>query len=161
MTKLQAVQRNQTLTARTHAAGALLLWAFGALCIGALVYALDRDPSRVWLMPASWSLPQGQGLLPRVISDSLPSFVHVFAFALLSAWLWARTRRQALAVVLAWWLLDVLFEVAQLNALRATFQSHAVWRYWPTGDFDSADLAALSLGALAAAVVMWRSRQFR
>jgi hypothetical protein len=158
--QLQAVQRNQTLTVRAHAAPALLLWAMAALGVGALVYVLDRDPHHVWLMPAAWSLPQWRGLLPRAISDSLPSFVHVFAFALLSAWLWARTRQQAIVVVFAWWLLDLVFELAQLGAVRAQLQGHVWLQHWPQGDFDGADVLALSIGAVVAGALLWRSRQF-
>jgi hypothetical protein len=157
------VPRQQTLTRHLPAAGALplLLWALAALAVGGVVYALDRDPAQVWLMPAAGSLPQGRGWLPRALSDSLPSFVHVLAFALLTALVWARTRQQAIVAVAAWWWLDLLFELAQLGAVRAALQGHAWLRHWPQGEFDGADVLALSVGALLAAALVWRSRHFQ
>jgi hypothetical protein len=153
------VQSNRPLTKGASSA-ALLLWALIALFVGALVYALDRDPSQVWLMPAAWSLPQWRGWLPRAITDSLPSLVHVFAFSVLTALVLAKNRRQAAWVVCAWLLLDVAFEVAQIKAVHAFIVSHPWLKHWPVGDFDLFDLLALLLGAVAAWVTVQHSVWF-
>jgi hypothetical protein len=146
---------------------ALLLAAL-ALCVGLLVYLADRRPGDTLLLPRFATL--GTGPLFGAIASWLPSFVHPFAFSLLSA---AVPRRPATSVHAAyricafWWAVNLVFEIGQhprasasiAEALQASLGRNGVTavisRFFLRGRFDWGDIAALSAGALAAAAVLW------
>lgn len=136
-----------------------------ALAIGALVYVTERPAGHAALLPA-WASATRVACFGAV-GGWLPSFLHPFAFALLTAAA-LRTRRTAVgyAVCAGWALVNVVIECAQLPAAAAAVARaidaaptvagslQPLRRYVLAGTFDTADVVAALAGALAAAIVL-------
>ena len=133
-----------------------------ALGAGLLIYLAERDPAHVWLMPAGWSIASLHGLLPAVVSNSGPSFLHAYSFSVLTG-LCLQPRRSTRAIACAsWFAIDTLFEIGQHPAVgRAISAGWSRWFEWtagpaslplffPQGTFDAGDCLAASVGAAAA-----------
>lgn len=151
------------------ATSVLIAFAALALTAGVLVYAVDRHGPQVLPLAgvaASFTTP-----VFGVLGHWLPSFVHPFAFSLLSAAArpsTARTSamRPAYGACFAWWLVNVAFEAGQHPALRTTLaqlidqllgdSAPARWlaNYFMLGTFDVFDIVAATAGAGAAAAVL-------
>jgi hypothetical protein len=96
----------------------------------------------------------------------LPSFVHPFAFSLFTAASRPAGASPAYAACIAWWVVNVAFEIAQSrgiaaviarnveNALGRTSVTQPLTNYLLRGTFDLGDLMAATAGALAAAGVL-------
>ena len=162
-----------TATGRLTAPVLMLLLAGLALVLGLLVYLADRRASGAMLLPRAAAL--GTGPLFAAAGAWLPSFIHPFAVSLLSAAALPRRDGPAYGAVVAWWAVDLTFELGQLpqfstpiaQALQASLGSHepaqALSRFLLYGRFDPADVMALTAGAMAAAGVLrqlyrWENR---
>ena len=136
--------------------------AIGALCIGVLVYVLDRHTEFVYFLsgwPSFNSVPVG---FFGNIGDYLPTFVHVYAFILLTVVVAVPAISKLVPVCLAWFAIDSLFELAQLNPIAQWIGSHTPMGfsgipfldntadYFLSGTFDMLDLLSIATGALAA-----------
>jgi len=115
--------------------------ACSALATGVIVYVADRASTPPALI-APFVLG-GVGPLFGAAGQWLPSFVHPFAFALLTAATRPRDASPACDACLAWWAVNVIFETGQHPQLRLL-----------RGTFDVGDILAATLGAIAAAVVI-------
>lgn len=136
-----------------------------ALACGMLVYMTDRNAARVLLLPNMAALDAGP--LFGALGQWLPSFVHPFAFSLLSAAARPRSAAPAYGVCAAWWAVNIVFEVGQhelIGAHIAEFLQRALGRtglartlanYFLHGTFDAGDIMAATAGALAAALVIY------
>ena len=117
----------------------LVAVACSALATGLLIYLADRASAPPALIaPFAWG---AAAPLFGVFGQWLPSFVHPFAFALLTAAARPRSARPAYDACAGWWAVNVLFEAGQRFHLFH-------------GTFDPGDIAAATLGALAAAAVI-------
>lgn len=151
---------------RRGAPASLIAFAAVALALGVLVYLTGRPSGTVALLPWAGLHP---GLpLPRSVGGWLPSFAHVFAFALLTA----ATARPGIKppywACALWWTIDVGFEAAQAAPWQASIAAAVRrccgdgWlpslfaRYVERGTFDLGDLVAVTAGALAAAALLAR-----
>lgn len=158
-----------TVPRAAHTHGVLLAaLAFGVLACGALLYLAERDPARVWLMPAGWSIAPLRGLLPAVVRDNGPSFLHAYAFSVLTA-LCLAPRARSVAIACGGWLaIEMLFEIGQHakvarllievlpQGLASTSAFARVAGYFTSGTFDPFDLIASALGVAAAcATLTW------
>lgn len=122
-------------------AGALATLALGLFAAGLWVFGAQRQwPGLAGQAAALWPW----------LRAGLPSFVHTYAITLLGCLMLARGWRHALGIGAAAWALDLLLEVLQHRGLHG-------WLGTPTGlqallasTFDPADMAAITLGALAA-----------
>lgn len=137
------------------------LMALTALGVGILVYLLDRSPEHVYfLSPAASWMPSHEAWLGP-LGGWLPDFVHVYAFALLTAAVVPQPK--AVLPICAFWLVvDVLFELGQYppfagqiaGAIPTWFQEVPILdntaAYFLQGVFDPWDLLAIFLGTLAA-----------
>jgi hypothetical protein len=97
---------------------------------------------------------------------SLPSFVHAFSFSLLSVAALPSRARPRYGACLAWAVVNVAFEVGQHPSLSTGLAAFVQDRlaamppapmlalYFVHGTFDWSDIAAASLGALAAGAVL-------
>lgn len=142
--------------------GGQILLGVIALGFGVLLYLFDRPPSQVYFIPAEISLYQGSTSLFGGIGNHLPTFLHVFAFALITSGVLACERRGALWVCVFWFVVDALFEVGQHPAVAARIVSvipswfakvpllENAASYFERGSFDIFDLLSIFLGALAA-----------
>jgi hypothetical protein len=132
-----------------------------ALVLGTAVYLFDRDWSMVrFLAPLSAWQPGTQGWLGP-FGNSLPSFLHAYAFALLVI-LALRPYRHASAVgALGWLVVAGTLELLQADSFRdicsgtAGSLSNLHWLRVPgaclvNGSFDTGDLWATALGCFLA-----------
>ena len=151
--------------ARSHREGIELGLATAALAVGVAVYLLDRG-GRVEFVPIALTHSLVTHRVFGGLAGSLPSFVHVFAFALLTAAVLKPWPRFASLSCLAWVLIDVLFELGQLHTVAAVLAAHLPgpgghpWllaqlrSYFVSGTFDTLDLAAAVAGGMAAYCVI-------
>lgn len=133
--------------------------AAGALALGLLVYLADRPAGSAWLLPWAGVLQAHPGGAP--LAPWLPTALHAFAFALLSALVLPPRRSLHTLACAGWVLVDQLFELGQHPALAAPLSrgleallppavAEPLTRYFRAGTFDTADLAAALLGGGAA-----------
>ena len=100
--------------------GEILAIAIRALGVGVQVYVLDRQPEFTYFLSDWLSLKsQINGLLGS-IGYYLPTFIHVYAFILLTVVVAVPSITTLIPVCLAWFTLDTLFEVAQLTRPSTT-----------------------------------------
>ncbi len=137
-----------------------------ALTIGVVVYLVDRRADSVYFVTHS-ILPAGEiDASFGVLGNHLPTFVHIYAFILLTAVLTASTRAHALAISLVWLAIDSLFEFAQMPDMAQGIAGAVPdWfagipflentsAYFLAGTFDVLDLYSIAAGALAAYVTI-------
>ena len=140
----------------------LVMAALAALSIGLAIYMLDRQPLTVHRL--------GEGLMPGgsvngvfgPLGSNLPSFLHVYAFTLLSVAVAAQTHRQVVVIGMAWLLIDGIFEFAQIDRVaRFLVAETPAWfsngpgfgsiaDYFLKGVFDPADVLFIAAGSFAA-----------
>jgi hypothetical protein len=147
--------------------GVQILIGLGGLAIGTLVYLIDRPPEATYFIHFSRIKVSLYGILPNVfgvIGNSLPDFLHVFSFTLLTAGLLSWQKRGSLVICLGWFSIDLIFELFQkFNALP--LQVIPKWfngipflentgNYFSQGTFDFLDLMAISLGTVTAYFVL-------
>ena len=138
--------------------------AFLALATGLLVYLVDRDASRSLLIPTIAALAHLSTF--GVLGQWLPSFVHPLAFSLFTAAALAPRLSVPYGVCLAWGAVNVAFELGQHPQISGRLAellhvglghglaANALSNYLVRGTFDTGDIAAALLGAMAAAIVL-------
>ena len=147
--------------------GSQLLIGIAALFVGLLVYLVDRPPEQTYFVHAySYSISQYHSLpnLFGPIGSSLPAFVHVFSFILLTAGLLSCGKKGCLIICLSWFLVDFAFELGQqfktwsANMIPDWFEGipflESSKNYFLLGTFDFLDLAAIVFGTLAGYLVV-------
>jgi hypothetical protein len=137
------------------------------LGIGVAVYLYARGGD-VYFVP-QWI---ASGFSPRPLfgplGGSLPSFLHVFAFILLTAAVLRPGPRLGGAICMTWVVVDGLFEIGQLEGVRGPLVAWLpewfsdLWLlnrlapYFQFGTFDILDLALIVTGGIAAYLyVVW------
>jgi hypothetical protein len=144
-----------------------ILIGLGGLAIGTLVYLIDRPPEATYFIQFSRIKISLYGLLPNlfsVIGNSLPDFLHVFSFIMLTAGLLSWGKRGSLAICLGWFFIDFIFELFQkfntlpLKLIPKWFKGipflENTENYFTKGTFDLLDLIAIALGAASAYFVL-------
>lgn len=137
-----------------------------ALLLGIPVYLLTRPAESVlflqYLPDIHFRIPFDAG----GILYALPSFLHIYAFILLTASVVASSTHHLRLICLFWLVIELLFEIGQLHALALIITDHlpvslsgSVWfeaipNYFLQGTFDPLDIAGLLLGAMAAYVTV-------
>ena len=133
--------------------------AAAALALGLLVYLADRPAGTARLLPYAGALRAHPGAAN--LAPWLPTALHAFAFALLSAVVLPPRRPLHLRACAGWVLVDGAFELGQhpavatplsraLEALLPPALAQPLSRYFQAGTFDAADLAAALIGGAAA-----------
>lgn len=152
------------------AARAQLVLGLAVLLLGILVYLVDRPPAETFV-PSAFSLYQVIPCIFGRLGQSLPTFAHVFAFSLLTAVLLGGGKRTAVAICLGWMAIETAFELGQHPALApALVKLIPSWfgqipvlqktdSYFLRGTFDRGDMLSIVLGALAAYVVIQKTRR--
>jgi hypothetical protein len=138
-----------------------------ALLFGSLVYLIDRPPDQTYFVHTSSINISLHTTLPNLfglIGNSLPAFIHVFSFVLLTAGFVSYRKRGYLIICLCWFLVDCAFELGQrfsswsLKMIPDWFAGIPLLgnteTYFLQGTFDFLDLAAIALGALMAYFVL-------
>jgi len=137
-----------------------------ALGVGTLVYMFDRQPEFIYFLPGWLSLNSQPGGFFGSIGYYLPTFLHVYAFILLTAVVAIPSITKLIPVCLAWFTLDTLFEVAQIDAIAKWIALHTPgWftgipflentsNYFLFGTFDVVDLLSIAAGTIAAYITV-------
>ena len=138
-----------------------------ALLLGSLVYLVDRSPDRTYFIYISGLNISLYNTLPNVfgaIGNSLPAFIHVFAFILITAGLMSCQKRGWLIICLSWFFVDFAFELGQkfnewaLKLIPTWFSGmpflENTENYFLRGTFDIIDLVAVALGTVIAYCVL-------
>jgi hypothetical protein len=142
--------------------GELFVVATGALGVGVLVYVFDRQAEFVYFLPGWLSLHTQAGSIFGSIGDYLPTFIHVYAFILLTVIVAVPAITKLIPVCLAWFTLDTLFELAQIDTIARWIAMYTPsWfngipflentaNYFLMGTFHVYDLASIAIGTIAA-----------
>ncbi len=138
-----------------------------ALFLGSFVYLIDRPPEQTYFVKASHITISLYNTIPNLfgpLGNSLPTYVHVFSFILITAGLMTCRKRGYLIICLGWFLVDVAFELGQKFSgwsagiipdwfVGIPFLENTK-RYFLNGTFDFQDLAAICLGAITAYLLL-------
>jgi len=144
------------------------------LFIGILVYLVDRPPDQTYFVdksPVNISLYHTLPALFNIIGNSLPSFAHVFSFILITAGLIASKKRHLIIICLFWFLIDSVFELGQkfstmfIKFIPDWFFSIPFFEntgnYFVRGTFSFGDMAAITIGTVAAYFVLIKTTKRR
>jgi hypothetical protein len=136
-----------------------------ALLAGTCVYLLDRDwTTALFLSPIAGFQTERHAVF-GALGETLPSFLHAYAFALLIAaalWPWPRTRAWA---CIGWFAIAAALECMQAPGIAGFLSDrqyfpgdfsvfNALSGYAAQGKFDLRDLWATAFGCLTAYVTM-------
>jgi hypothetical protein len=137
------------------------------LVIGSLVYLIDRPPESTYFVYRYLPILNLHNILPNIfgsLDGSLPDFVHVFSFILITAGILTCGKRGYLIVCCSWLLIDCAFKLGQkypslaLKMIPAWFSSipilEAAKGYFHKGTWDINDIIAMFLGAAIAYFVL-------
>ena len=138
-----------------------------ALLIGSLVYYIDRPPDQSYFVNRYSEDLSMHDRIPNlfgVVGESLPDFMHVFSFILLTAGVSSCGKRGYRVICLSWLLIDSAFELGQkylkqpIKNLPDWFDGipilEAIKSYFILGTFDYIDLLSIVLGTVAAYVIL-------
>jgi len=144
-----------------------ILIGLTVLLLGTLVYVVDRPPDQTYFVYKSVVNISFHNTLPNLfglIGNSLPSFVHVFSFILITAGLLHCQKRGCLIICVCWFLTDVIFELGQKikalsSAMVPDWFSEILFlenskNYFLSGTFDLNDLTAIVFGTIIAYFVL-------
>ena len=144
-----------------------LFVGFNVLFLGVLYYFFFRTSDSTYFLQFSGIAPHLQETASGIfftLGQSLPTFIHVFAFSLLTAALVASSKQNYAAVCLFWFGINVLFEFGQkfdgwvIQFIPDFFSDIAFLEntknYFIKGRFDYVDLFSIILGALAAYIFL-------
>ena len=149
-----------------------LFIGFNILVLGAIFYYFFRSAEHTYFLQLFGINPYLKGTLaPLVvlIGNSLPTFIHVFAFTMMTAGLVANRKRGYLIVTLVWFAVEVLFEITQgfgntvIQIIPDWFSDYVLLEntgnYFLKGRFDYLDLFSIAFGSLAAYILLIKTRE--
>jgi len=144
-----------------------ILIGLSVLVFGTLVYVVDRPPDQTYFVHKSFVNISLHDTLPNLfgfIGNSLPAFIHVFSFILITASLMSCRKKGYFFICLSWFLVDCTFELGQkfnslfLKIIPSWFAGipflENAKNYLLHGTFDPVDLAAFTIGAIVAYFVL-------
>jgi len=150
-----------------HINGLQILIGAAGLSLGALVYLIDRPPEATYFIYFSKINISLYNTFPNafgVLGNSLPDFLHVFSFILITAGLLSCQKKCSIIVCISWLSLDFLFELLQkynampLKIIPTWFKGipflENTENYFSQGTFDIADLIAIVLGTVTAYFIL-------
>lgn len=95
---------------------AFILIGVAWLLLGSLVYFIDRPPDQTYFVYSSGINLTLFDIIPNLfgaLCKSLPSFIHVFSFILITAGLLSCLKICYLIICLGWFFIDCAFELGQ------------------------------------------------
>lgn len=151
-----------------------ILIGVGGLILGSLVYLIDRPPDQTYFVSFSKIKISLFNTIPNlfgVIGNTLPDFLHVFSFILITAGLFSCKKRGYLIICLSWFFVDAAFELCQkfntlpLRIIPDWFEGipflENTKNYFQRGTFDMLDLVAIAVGTTAAYFVILITSKMR
>lgn len=133
-----------------------------ALGVGIALYVLDRSPAQTYFVPYAISLFSTTPSVFGRLGNYLPTFLHVFAFCLITSGILSYRKRRVLIVCLFWLFIDGAFEIGQhpsvseiiIPMIPSLFFDIPVLdntaNYFAQGQFDPIDLISILLGTVCA-----------
>jgi hypothetical protein len=139
---------------------------------GALFYYFFRSAEHTYFLKFLGNSHHLKDFLPPLLAifeNSLPTFIHVVGFTLMTASIIAKQKRGYAAVCLAWFAIDVLFEIGQ-GIDKMIIQIIPNWfsnflflentrNYFLQGRFDYFDLLSIVLGSIIAYNVLIKTKE--
>ena len=145
-----------------------VLLGVSALFVGLLVYLFDRSSAHTYFVYTLFPQKSSSEVLLNLfgpIGGSLPSLLHVFSFTLITAGLMSCKKRGCLIIGIVWFFIDFLFETGQKSGTQISqfvpdfFSGIPILEntksFFLRGTFDVWDLAAITIGAIAAQLLLW------
>ena len=130
--------------------------------MGVLLYALDRQHDHVYFLSAWTPANHPASRVFGPLGNYLPTFIHVYAFILLTVVVAAPAMNKIIPICLAWFTLESLFELGQIDSSARWIAQHIpAWfsgipflentsNYFLFGKFDVLDLLSIAAGTSAA-----------
>jgi hypothetical protein len=151
-----------------------ILIGTAGLLIGTLVYLVDRPPDQIYFIYKSSIDISLYNTLPNIfgtIGNSLPAFIHVFSFILITAGMIPCQKRGYLIICISWFIVDIAFELGQ-KYQPLTIEIIPDWferilflentrNYFLRGTFDFTDLAVTAFGTVIAYLVLLATMERR
>ena len=147
-----------------------ILIGTSGLLIGAMVYLIDRPLDQVYFLYSSGLKTSFYQSFPDVfgaLGNTLPGFLHVFSFILITAGMVSCGKRGGLIICAGWFLTDTLFELGQkfstqvVNLIPDDFAGipylENTKNYFLGGTYDPLDLGAIFIGTLMAYYVLTKT----
>jgi hypothetical protein len=144
------------------------------LIIGSLVYLIDRPPESTYFVYGYIPALSLHNILPNIfgsLDGSLPDFIHVFSFILITAGIISCGKRGYLFISCSWLLIDCAFKLGQkysaltLKIIPGWFSKIPILevseKYFRKGTWDINDIIAMFLGATAAYFVLITTKRRR
>jgi len=144
-----------------------VLIGIASLVFGTFVYLFYRPPDQTYFIYISGLNISSYNTLPNIfglVGNSLPSFIHVFSFILITAGFLFCQKRDCLIVCSSWFLVDCAFEIGQYfkpwsseifpNWFEGVLLLENSRGYFVRGTFDFFDLIAIALGTVTAYCVL-------
>lgn len=141
------------------------------LILGALYYFLFRTAEHTYFLKFFENTPQLKHNLPPLLvalENSLPTFIHVFAFTLMTAGLFASGKKGYVIVSFFWFTIDALFELGQafnnmmIQVVPEWFSDFLllenIKNYFLHGRFDYLDLFSIVVGSLVAYILLIKTK---
>jgi len=130
------------------------------------MYMFSRPAGSAYLLPAILQRDFSSLALPAIFGGSLPAFLHVYAFALLTVVVLGVSRARAAWAAAAWCVVNLLVEFGQWPPLAERLAASLpgwfgqvpvldhLGAYFLRGSFDPVDLLATLIGAVTAYVTV-------
>ncbi len=151
-----------------------VLIGLAGLLLGSMVYLVDRPPDQIYFLYSSSINISLYNTFPNlfgVIGNSLPDFLHVFSFILITAGLISCQKRGCLIICVSWFVVDCAFELGQrvhtlvLKIIPDWFAGipflENTENYFLSGTFDVCDLTAFVFGSMTAHYVILATMERR
>lgn len=145
-----------------------------ALIVGVLFYCFFRPAEQTYFLKfLNYNIPEKRFIPSEfvVFWSCVPTFIHVFAFTLITASISAREKSGYATVCLLWFLIDIIFEFGQgfssnIIPVIPDWFSKIIFlentkNYFLYGRFDSLDVLSISLGSIAAYILLIKTRPNR
>ena len=144
----------------------LIIIAVSVLCIGVLIYMLDRQAEYTYFIPDWLSFNNQKNRLFGNFGNQLPTFIHVYVFILLTAIVTPPSTTNNLLICSTWFFIDSLFEIAQIKPIAQWIVKNTPdWfmsvpllenttSYFSNGTFDALDLLSILAGTIAAYITL-------
>ncbi len=133
---------------------------FLSLTIGVALYSTARPPQSTYFLPEQLSFYQYLPSYLKLLVGNLPSFIHVFAFSLLTLAVIKSSSKHVIIVCLSWIGINFLFEASQHPQISSKLSNQLdnihlhpvtlIQRYAEHGTFDVGDFIFASFGGFAA-----------
>jgi len=151
-----------------------ILIGLAVLLLGTLVYLVDRPPDQTYFVYKSFVNISLHNTLPNLfgfIGNSLPSFIHVFSFILITGSVFHCRKKGCLIICTYWLLVDCAFELGQKFNLGSSkiipdwfagipFLENTK-NYFVHGTFDFNDLIAIAIGSIIAYFILIITMEMR